>query len=364
MNPNVGLFLNETLQSGYIGQGKKVEEFESVLSAYFKTPYINTINSATSGIHLALHIFKIFDQSGRDEVITTPLTCVATNFPILANGLKIRWSDLDPHTCNINLDDVKRKINSKTLALIVVHWAGTPCDLDQIEELKIWYKQKFGNDLFVIEDCAHALGSSYKGKIIGNSTNFCVFSFQAVKQITTGDGGALICPNKQFHEKAKLLRWYGLDRNSSIDYRCEQDIHDWGYKFHMNDIAATIGLANFPYLHQIVKKHQENYEWLRSKIQNHPDIETTWTSLEHQSANWIMTLLVNKRNSFVKKMKSLGIQVSPVHHRNDEYSCLKEFKSELISTNYVCDRMCCIPCGWWVSSEDRSYILNAILEGW
>jgi dTDP-4-amino-4,6-dideoxygalactose transaminase len=364
MDPDVGVSVSETLQSGYIGQGKKVEEFEDVLSSYFETSYINTLNSATSGIHLALHLSKLFDKCNRNEVITTPLTCTATNLPILANGLKIKWADIDPETCNIDLSDVKNKINEKTLALVVVHWGGVPCDLDKINEIKNWTKQNYGNDIFVIEDCAHALGSKYKNNPIGNSSNFCVFSFQAVKQITTGDGGLIICPNKNLNDRAKLLRWYGLDRTSDVDYRCKQNIIDWGYKFHMNDIAATIGLCNFKHLFKITEQHNENYKWLESKLNNCDGVKTLHIPQESYSACWIMTLLVENRDDFILKMKSAGIQASPVHGRNDKHECFKEFECPLIQTDYVTEKLCCIPCGWWVTDEGREHIIETVKQGW
>lgn len=364
MNLNTSAHLNETLQSGYVGQGKKVKEFENILSQYLDAPFVSTTNSATSGIHLCLHLIKLLDKKNRNEVITTPLTCVATNFPIVANNLKIIWADLDIKTCNINLDDVKQKITSKTLAVVLVHWGGNPCDLDKVNEIKDYALQKFGNEIFVIEDCAHALGAEYKQKLIGNSSNFCVFSFQAVKPLTTGDGGLVVCPNQEFHKKIQLLRWYGFDRESSLDYRCEQDVENWGFKFHMNDVAATIGLSNFSHLQNIIAKHRENHNWLQQNLRNNLDIDVVTSAPNTTSSNWIMTVFVESRDNFMQKMKSAGIQVSRVHNRNDKYTCLKDYLCELPATDLVCDRMCCIPCGWWVSAEDREYIVDQIKGGW
>jgi dTDP-4-amino-4,6-dideoxygalactose transaminase len=364
MDKDVSLALNNILQSGYIGQGPKVDEFEQKLSTFFGNPYLNTVNSGTSGLHLALHLIKQDDKKNRDEVITTPLTCTATNFPIVANGLKIKWADLDPNTCNVDLTDVRRKIGPKTLAIMVVHWGGYPCDLDELEDIKQEAWELYGNKIHVIEDCAHAIGSKFKEKTIGNGPNFSVFSFQAIKHLTTGDGGLLISPNDHFHRKAKLLRWYGLDRTSSADFRCEQNIDDWGFKFHMNDIAATIGIENLKHLEDIVKKHHDNHNWLRNKLQNVCGLKTMIDSSDCYSSSWIMTLLVDRRDDFIRKMKECGIGVSRVHDRNDKHACLKEFKSPLPTTDYVCDHTCCIPCGWWLSDEDKDYIVDKISQGW
>lgn len=364
MDKNVSV--DSVLQSGYIGQGTKVDEFEKKISDYIGSPYVNTLNSATSGIHLALRIIKDMHSNDgeRDEVITTPLTCTATNFPIVANSLKIKWADLDINTCNIDLDDVMRKITPKTLAIMVVHWGGYPVDLDKLKHIQSECLRLYGFAPPIIEDCAHAMGSMYKYQKIGSSGNYCVFSFQAIKHLTTGDGGLLVCPSDSTNKKAKLLRWYGLDRTSSADFRCEQNISDWGYKFHMNDIAATIGLGNLPYLNDLVSKHHDNHQWLQNKLKTVPHMRVMKNSPEYYSASWVLTLLVEGRDNFMQKMKSHGIGVSRVHDRNDKHDCLKDFRAFLPTTDIVCDLICCIPCGWWVTEEDRQYIYDCILKGW
>ena len=356
--------LNEVLYSGNIGQGPKVDEFEKKLVEYLGNPYVNTVNSATSGLHLALHLIKKLDTQGRDEVITTPLTCTATNFPILANGLKIKWADIDSNTCNLCLADVRRKIGPKTLAVMVVHWGGYPCDLDELELIKKETKVLYGTDLHIIEDCAHALGSKFKNRMIGNSNNLCIFSFQAIKHLTTGDGGLITSSCSKFHNKAKLLRWYGIDRTTSSDLRCDQNVFDWGFKFHMNDIAASIGLSNFQHLDWIISTHNKNYKFLYSKLKTINGITLMVQNDDYYSSSWVKTLLVEKRDDFMRKMKDYGIGSSKVHGRNDKHECVRDFKCLLPTTDFVCNIMCCIPCGWWLSEEDCQYIVDVISQGW
>lgn len=354
--------VGEVLKSGYIGQGPKVDEFEKQLSAYIQTPYVNTVCSGTAGLHLILHMLK--DGSGRDEVLTTPLTCTATNFPILAQGFKIKWVDLDPKTCNVDMQDLRRKIGPKTAAIMVVHWGGYPCDLDELYSIQTECTRLYGFVPPVIEDCAHAFGSTYKGKMLGNHGNFCMFSFQAIKHLTTGDGGMITCPSDQMHRRAKLLRWYGLDRTSSADFRCEQNIVEWGYKFHMNDISATIGIENFKHIDWILEKHRSNAKILREKLMFLQGIDCLEDAADRSSANWVFTILVERRDDFMKMMKEKGIGVSRVHDRNDKHECLKEFRVPLPSTDKVCGDMTCLPCGWWVEYEDIDYMVDCIREGW
>jgi dTDP-4-amino-4,6-dideoxy-D-glucose/dTDP-4-amino-2,4-dideoxy-beta-L-xylose transaminase len=197
------------------------------------------------------------------------MTCTASNWPILANGLKIKWVDIDPKTLNMDLDDLARKITSKTKVIILVHWGGYPIDLDRVKAIQDKAFQMHGFRPAVIEDGAHSFGSSYKGKPIGNHGNLTMFSLQAIKHITSIDGGLLFSPHKELHERGKLARWYGIDRDGDRkDFRCEADIEEWGFKFHMNDVCATVGIENFKHLDEIVSKHKENAAYYDKDLQN------------------------------------------------------------------------------------------------
>ena len=242
-----------TFTSGYIGQGPKVEEFEKQLGSFFKNKNVLTLNSGTSGLQLALRLSNV---TWGDEVISTPMTCTATNMPILAAGAKIVWADIDPKTGNIDPNDIEKKITAKTKAIMMVHWGGNPCDIEAIHKLA---KDK---NIKVIEDAAHAFGAHYQGKKIGSHSDFVVFSLQAIKHITTVDGGLLLCKSSEDYERGKLLRWYGIDREDNRkDFRCEKDIKEWGYKFHMNDVCATIGLEQLKYVESIIEKQRKNAQF-------------------------------------------------------------------------------------------------------
>jgi dTDP-4-amino-4,6-dideoxygalactose transaminase len=360
MSDEAGYAVHDTLNSGFIGQGKVVDAFENRLSDFLQNPFVNTVNSATSGLHLALYMAK--NNSGRDEVLTTPLTCVATNTPIVANGLKIKWVDVNRHDCNINIDDLRNKVTSKTLAIVVVHWGGYPVDLDAVDEIASECERLHGFRPVIIEDCAHAFGAVYKNQMIGRR-NTCVFSFQAIKHLTTGDGGLITSSDKSSWERVKLLRWYGLDRTSSNDFRCEQDITEAGFKFHMNDISASIGLSNLSYVKQNLEKHRKNSSFYDHNL-DLPDMQLLDLKPDRLSSCWVYTLMVGRRDNFINKMRSCGIQVSRVHDRNDKHTCFKEFKCHLPNLDYVCSSMICLPCGWWMNEEDMIYVTRCIQNGW
>ena len=372
--------VKKTLDSGFIGQGPKVEEFESHLKDYFGTDFISTVNAATSAEHLALHQMKkpideVFEGCASkniwpgledgDEVLTTPLTCTATNWPILANNLKIKWVDVDEKTLNMDLEDLERKITKKTKVIFVVHWGGYPIDLDKLDEIVRKTEKKFGFKPMIIEDCAHAMGSTYNNKPIGSHGNWCTFSFQAIKHITTGDGGILITPDRESYDRSKLLRWYGIDRESNKkDFRCEEDIKEWGFKFHMNDIAATIGIENFKHLDSIVKKHRDNADFYDKELKDVDKVTLLERKYNHKSSFWIYSMLVDHKDEFMNHMKECGIMVSQVHERNDIHSCVKEFETHLPTLDRITPQLISIPVGWWVTKKDRQYIVDCIKKGW
>jgi len=372
MNPTAKHAVAKVLDSGFIGQGPKVNEFEKLLYPRFDNPYTVTVNSATSAEHLALHLLKKENTISKwpgiqdgDEVLATPLTCTATNFPILANNMQIKWVDVDKHTLNMDLDDLARKITEKTKVIFIVHWGGYPVDLDKLKEIQEKAYNQFGFKPAVIEDCAHGFGSKFNGKPLGSHGNICTFSFQAIKHMTTADGGALVLPHAELNRRARLLRWYGIDRDSErSDFRCEADIPEWGFKFHMNDVNAAIGIENLKIVdEEVIQKHKDNAAYydkhLKQSLLSKPSRDPRM-----ESAFWIYSLLVERKDDFMRYMKECGIAVSQVHERNDIHSCVDKFKTQLPSLDWVRDRLVNIPVGWWVTDEDREYIVKCIKKGW
>ena len=354
--------VSSVLSSGMITQSKKVDEFEAELVKFFDYPYILTLNSATSGLTLALRMLNL--QYG-DEVLSTALTCTATNWPILANGLKIKWVDVDPDTCNINLQDLKSKITPKTKAIIFVHWGGSPVDLDRVKEIQDYTEKEFGFKIPVIEDCAHAFGAEFKNKKIGTHGNICVFSLQAIKHLTTGDGGLIFLPDKQSYERAKLLRWFGIDReqrSGGKDFRMENDIKEWGYKFHMNDINATIGLSNLPYINNNLEYIRDNAIFYDRELDNIKGLEIVSQVVGSRSAYWLYTIKIINKEKFIDFMKERNVMVSQVHNRNDTHSCVNEYREELPILDKLEKEIVCIPVGWWITEENREYIVKCIKE--
>jgi len=363
----------EVLKSGYIGQGEIVEKFESGLRGYLNSDYVLSLNSCTSALHLGIHLLKAKNDDRSnwpglrygDEVLCTPLTCTATNWPVLANGLRIKWVDVDPETLGMDLDDLARKITPSTKVILLVHWGGYPCDLDRVREIQLEAEKLHGFKPSVIEDCAHAFGTTFKKSQLPEMGNICCYSFQAIKHLTSVDGGALVLPHQELFKRGKLLRWYGIDRDTNTkDFRCEDDIPEWGFKFHMNDVCAAVGLENLKEIEPVLKKHIDNAAFYNEALAGTSGVTLLQSELDRQAAYWQYTMFVDRRDDFMRKMAEHGIAVSRVHERNDKHLCVREFKTQLPSLERVVKDMICIPVGWWVTEEDREYIVGCIKEGW
>ena len=373
----------KVLNSGFIGQGPVVEKFEEALRTKFRQEYIVTTNSATAAEHLAIRMLvnpqhnkqefeygytdKVWPgMKPGDEALCTALTCTATNWPVLANGMRIKWVDVDPNNLNMDLDDLERKLSPTTKIIYIVHWGGYPIDLDRLKKIQDKCYTLYGFRPAIIEDCAHAFGSSYKGKPIGSHGNFATFSFQAIKHLTSVDGGILICPHEELYKRAKVLRWYGIDRDDNRkDFRCEADIPEWGYKFHMNDVNASIGLANLKEVDEnVISKHKANAKYYNEQLKNIEGVTLLDNKEGYDSAYWIYTIKVERQDDFMRMMQEKGIMVSRVHERNDKHTCVKEYRSALPNLDKIVKEMICIPVGWWVTKEQREYIVECIKQGW
>jgi perosamine synthetase len=337
--------VSKVLESGFIGQGLKVEEFEDTLWKELKTKTRPvTVNSCTSAIDLALELIGV--EIG-DEVIATPQTCFASNVGMIHRGARIRWADIDPITGLIDPVSVSKLINKDTKAIIAVNWAGKLCDY---EALKV-------HGIPVIEDAAHTwdvfgIGDVQRG-------DYVCYSLQAIKFLTSGDGGVLIVPPEK-EQDARLLRWYGLDRTKNESFRCTQNIQKAGFKYHMNDIAASIGLSNIPEAKDSVLKHRENSNAIIDLVDNPNLVLPVWDT---NCSYWLfsMHVLNNRKQEFMDYLKENNISSSPVHFRNDEYDCTKPYKEgELLGVSKFHDTQVCIPNGWWLEEKEVECIITTL----
>lgn len=344
--------LEQVLYSGYVAQGEAVEEFERKFEEYIGGGHTLSLNSGTAALHIALILAGV--KYG-DEVISTALTAEPTNVAIKMAGATVRWADVDYSTGNISADAIEKAINSKTKAIIVVDYAGIPVDVKRIKEISEKY------NIPVIEDAAHALGAKYKGQKTGNHFPFTVYSFQAIKHLTTIDGGALQISDKELYEKGKLIRWFGLDKKLT---RLENDITYQGYKYHMNNVNATIGLIQLENIENLVQIYIDNGKYFDEQLRDVKGVELIEYYPNTEPSYWLYTLKVENRDAFVKMMADNGIMASELHKRNDLHTYLNDYPTELPNLDLFYSKMVHIPCGWWVTNEDRKKIVTLIKGGW
>lgn len=350
----VGDAIERVFASGIIAEGEVCDAFEKTFGEFVGNPYTALVNSATSALTLA---YRMCDVKPGSEVISTPITCMATNEPIVNAGATIRWADVEPDTGNISVDSVEELINDRTRAIVAVHWAGQPFDIDELCALGRKHSVP------VIADAAHALGATYKGKKIATMCEYTAFSFQAIKHLTTGDGGALSSRAKLHHERIKLLRWFGIDRRYTGP-KWEQDIIECGYKFHMNDIAASIGMAQMPSLPEAIAAHMRNGHFFDESVIDTSSVSKLKRPLDRQSAHWVYSILVDDPDHFKKYMLDRGVAVDRVHIRNDHYSVFDRFRrdGELHGVDFFSSRLINIPVGWWLTNDDLKTIVGAVNE--
>jgi len=344
--------LEEILYSGYIAEGETVLQFEKKLSELLGNPYCLTLNSGTAALHIALMLIGV---EKNDEVISTALTAEPTNTTIALTGAKVVFADVDIRTGLISPESIEKNITPKTKAIMVVHYAGMVCDMNKINQLSKKY------NIPVIEDAAHAFLSKYNNEYIGNNSPYTCFSFQAIKHLTTVDGGLLLLKNEEEYKRARKLRWFGLDKTIA---RMKNDILEAGYKYHMNNVNATIGLVQLENLKENVFKYIENGRYYDENLSEIEGLKLIPYYPNTEPSYWLYTMKVERREDFIAMMESAGISASPLHLRNDRHSVFDAKDMQTPNLDAFYESFVHIPCGWWLTDEDREYIVSTIRRGW
>ncbi len=344
--------LENILYSGYIAEGDAVCEFENKLSSLLGNPYCLTVNSGTAALHISL---KLIGVTQGDEVISTALTAEPTNTTIVLTGAKVVFADVDLNSGLIDSESIESLITTKTKAIIVVHYAGMVCDMHKINAISAKY------NIPIVEDAAHAFMSKFEGKYIGNNSPYTCFSFQAIKHLTTVDGGLLCLKNEEEFIRARKLRWFGLDKKVP---RLLSDISEAGFKYHMNNVNATIGLVQLDCLDINVNRYIENGKFYDEHLQGISGVELVNYSKDSEPSYWLYTIKVERREQFIKMLEMNGVVASPLHLRNDKHSVFNSDGSKTPNLDVFYQQFVHIPCGWWVTNEDREKIVELIKKGW
>ncbi len=349
--------VEEVLSSRWIGQGPKVDQFEVSFNSKFNQKASIAVGSGTDALHLAYLLAGI--KPG-DEVICPVFTCTATNLPLLYIGAIPVFADIDPLTMNISPKSVRDRITNKTKAIVTVDYAGLPCDYDEILEIANEF------NLVVIDAAAHAVGASYKGRNIGTIADFTTYSFQAIKHITTGDGGLLSMRDESKLDESRRLRWFGIDRVAKQNGIWANDIVEVGYKYQMTDIGAAIGLAGLNEFDKMYSLRKEILGIYLNRLANLSGLYNVGIdSLQDRThAAWMHTILVDDREKLQAKLRENAIESAQVHYRNDMYSIFGGRRSDLPNMDLLENKYLVLPIHPKMSIDDADRVCDVIISGW
>ncbi len=316
--------LKEPFKTGWIGLGPKTKEFEEKFARYIGVKYAVATNSCTASLHLAMNVMGIEGY----EVISTPMTFVSTNHAILYNkGIPI-FSDIYPDTLNINPDEIKKLITSGTKAIVAVHYGGHPCDMDVINEIA------GENNLIVIEDAAHGCGGEYKGRKIGSLGDIACFSFHAVKNLATADGGMITTDNPEVYSKLLKLRWLGISKDTwaredkDNKYSWYYNVEEIGFKYHMNDITAVLGLVQLKKLDKMNDRRREISEKYNKGFADLDWIETPTVKSYAKSSCHNYVIKVEDRDKLNGYLQERGISTGVHYIPNNHYQMYKSCRGQ------------------------------------
>lgn len=350
----------DVLKSDFLTTGPKIAEFEQTVADYVGAKYAVAISNGTSALHAACFAAGI--EPG-DEVITTPLTFAASANCVLYCGGTPVFADVDPKTYNIDPEDIQRKITDRTKAIIAVHLAGQPCDMDAIHSIA----REHG--LIVIEDGAHALGSVYKGKKVGSMSDMTTFSFHPVKPITTGEGGMIVTDNEDFYKKMILFRSHGITRDDSMMTRNDgpwfYQQFNLGYNYRITDIQCALGCSQMKKLDRFLARRKEIVARYNEAFADCDNIITPYQLSDTESGWHLYIVQVKKcdRRQVFENMREKGIGVNvhyiPVYmhpyyqeHGYENVHCAnaEEIYSHIIS----------LPLYPGLKSEQQDYVIDTL----
>lgn len=342
--------LAEVLYCGMIAEGDHVYEFERRFADHFGLPNILGFSSGTGALHVALLSCGV---SPGDEVVTTSMTAEPTNTTILQVGAVPVFADVLPDG-NLDPGSVEASITARTRAILIVHYAGYPAALTTLRDIA----DRHG--IALIEDCAHALGARYDGRPVGTFGDAAIFSFQAIKHMTTVDGGALVLRDPERIREARKLRWFGLEKGVP---RTEIDIARAGYKYNMTNVAGLIGLLQLDGIDTALDRHKSNGRFFDAELAAIPGLSVVPIAPESDPSYWIYTLLSDDSQAVERALSNIKVAASKLHRPNHLHSVFQPYRRPLPGLDAFYRRLVHIPCGWWVSDEDRARIVQALRRG-
>lgn len=354
-----------SLKTGWIGTGPKVAKFENLIKEYTGTKYAMAVNSATAGLHLSLVVLGI---GKADEVITTPMTFCASANVIEHVGAKPVFVDVDLKTMNIDPSKIEKKITKKTKAILPVHMAGRPAEMSKILKVAQKYKLK------IIEDAAHAIGASYKGKRVGNIGDLTSFSFYATKNLVTGEGGMVTTNSKKYADLIKIYALHGMSQDAWKRYSDEGFKHYQvevpGYKYNMMDIQAALGIHQFYRFESMQKRRKEIWEMYNKAFKDLPVMIPAEIEPGTEHAFHLYTILVDidklkasrddVQNALHAENIGIGVHFTSLHLHNFYRNKYGYLRGDFPNTEFISDRTISLPLSAKLTNKDVSDVITAV----
>ncbi len=351
IDESAGAAVADVLRTRWIGQGPKVDEFEEAFrQRFYPTKHVVAVSSGTAALHLAYILAGITAGS---RVITPVFTCTATNTPLLHLGARLSFADIDQETMNISAESVYNLVTTSTKAVVAVHYGGAVANVKAI--------RSYVGARPIIEDAAQCLGVDG----VGVHGNYVCHSFQAIKHLTTGDGGALVVNTAVEANVARRLRWFGIDRKAKLEDRWVNDIKEAGFKYQLTDLAASIGLANLQKLDERLAYRKELLKYYVDQLRgSHARVVAEEQILKSEHAAWICTVVVNNAAGLQARLAEEGIESNPTHYRNDRYSIFKDAEHfNLGNMDELDGRYLLLPLHARVTPKDVKHICR-IVKSW
>ena len=353
--------IEDCLEKGWTGIGYKTEEFEEKWKVFTNFNNCHFLNSASSGLHLALKIYK--DKLGweeGDEVITSGLTFISTNHAILYENLNPVFADIDSSLC-LNPDSVERLISKKTRALIYVGVGGNTGNFKSIVKLCK------NHNLILILDAAHMAGTKWKenNTHVGSEADCAIFSFQAVKNLPSGDAGAICFNDKELDQRARKLSWLGIDKStfdrfSEGSYKWRYDVNDLGFKYHGNSVMAAICLVSLRYLEEDNQYRRDISDTYTHGLKHLNKINLIQHDQEISSSRHLYQISLDKRDDLMNFLYEKSIYCGVHYLNNQGYKIFKGFKNEVKMTKYYSDKILSLPLHLNLNTEDIERVINSI----
>ncbi len=357
-----------TLRSGWLGTGPRVQRFEADFRTYVDTAHAVALNSCTAGLHLALEVLGI---GPGDEVITTPLTFSATANVIVHVRATPVFADVDPRTMNLDPEAVARAVTPRTKAILPVHLAGRPCDMDAL--LQVAHR----HGLAVVEDAAHAIEGRYRGHPIGSIGDLTAFSFYVTKNLVTGEGGMLTTNNAAWAEEIRVKALHGISRDAWKRYSAEgfqpYDTLFPGYKYNMTDLQAALGIHQLARLEANLAVRERHWRRYDEAFRNHPLLTPPVPAdPRDRHACHLYTVLLNtnragmSRNEFVARLKAenigTGIHFTPLHLHSYYAKTFGSTRGQFPAAEFIGDRTVSLPLSAKLTDEDVEDVIAAVFR--